>query len=152
MITITSTQRKIKISTKKMTQDIKKILRHLGYQDYDVNILLTTNRTIRKYNKTYRHKDKATDILSFPFYPDLKPGQRIEATAPEESCLGDIIISLEYVRKDIKKLYVSFDDRTQRLLVHGICHLLGYDHETDEDYELMLAQENELLELIAPAR
>lgn len=170
MISIKNNQRKIKISLTKLKREAAIILKALGYSHFDVNILLTTNHTIRKYNREFRHKDKATDILSFPFhYPttlpyelrranNFKPGERIIAHTPADRCLGDIIISLEYMLKDVKKLFVDFDvsdialatadERMQRLLVHGICHLIGYDHETDEEYEVMLKKENELLTLL----
>ncbi len=145
MINVTTKQRKIKLSIPKLKRDAQTILRALGYADFDVNIFLTTNKTIRFYNKQYRNKDKATDILSFPYHYHAKPGEQIVAQTPEDYCLGDIIISLEYVRTNIKKLETTFDERMQRLLAHGICHLIGYDHETDEDYEVMLTKENELL-------
>lgn len=145
MITLATAQRKIKINRAQLQRDAQTILTAVGYPDFDLNILLTTNKTIRAYNKQFRHKDKATDILSFPYHYEIKPGQKIIARTPEDKCLGDIIISLEYVRKDVKKMETTFDKRMQRLLVHGICHLIGYDHETDEEYEVMLKKENELL-------
>jgi len=148
MILIKNTQRKIKIDTKQLHTDAQKVLDLLKYPDFDLGIWLTTNKTIHYYNKTYRHKDKPTDILSFPTYPELKAGQRIKATADDEKGLGDLIISLEYVQKDAKKLGVTFDQRMQRLLVHGICHLLGYDHIEDADYKVMLRKEMYLLKML----
>lgn len=145
MINVITKQHKIKMSIPKLKRDARIILRALGYADFDVNIFLTTNKTIRAYNKQYRNKDKATDILSFPYHYNIKPGEQIVAQSIDDKCLGDLIISLEYVRKDIKKLDTTFDERMQRLLVHGFCHLIGYDHETDEEYEVMLKKENELL-------
>jgi probable rRNA maturation factor len=148
MVSIINRQKKIKISVTAFKRDAAVLLRALGYQYFDVTIVLTTNKSIRAYNQHYRHKDKATDILSFPFHNNITPGERIFAQSRAERCLGDIIISLEFVRTDIKKMETSFDERMQRLLVHGICHLIGYDHETDEEYDVMLKKENELLALL----
>ena len=75
MILIKNSQRKIKINQKRLKSNAQKILDVLGYGDYDLGIWLTTNKTIQKYNKTYRDKNKPTNILSFPYYPNLKPGE-----------------------------------------------------------------------------
>jgi probable rRNA maturation factor len=148
MITIKNTQRSLTVNSQKLKKTVQKILDRLNYADFDIGIWLTTNETIRKYNKQYRNKDKATDILSFPFYPDLKAGERITTEKVEEKNLGDIIISLEYVLKDAPKWDQSFAQRMDILLVHGICHLLGYDHLKDEDYTVMKEQEELLLQEI----
>ncbi len=145
MILIKNTQRTIPVNVVALKNDTHKILELLDYADFDLGIWLTTNKTIAQYNKTYRHKDKPTDILSFPAYPELKAGQRIKTTTDDEKNLGDLIISLEYVQQAAKKLGVTFEERLQRLLVHGICHLLGYDHIEDADYKVMLKKETELL-------
>ena len=99
-------------------------------------------------NRQFRDKDKPTDILSFPFYPHLQAGERIEAEDQDETNLGDIIISPEYVKSDLEQWDENFEQRMQTLLVHGICHLLGYDHLQDAEYAVMLAKEQELGKLI----
>ena len=148
MILIKNTQRKIPVSLTRLKKDAQKILNELGYSDFDLGIWITTNTTIRSYNRDYRDKDKPTDILSFPFYPDLKAGQKIVAQNSEEMNLGDLILSAEYIQKAADELGVSFYDRLQLLLVHGICHLLGYDHEDDDDFALMQKKEKALLKKI----
>jgi rRNA maturation RNase YbeY len=145
MITITNRQRTIKVDTKQFKADAQKILELLGYPDYDLGILLTTNKTIQRYNRDYRTKDKPTDILSFPYHPDLKAGERIVPESEEDKNLGDILIALEYVKKDAPNWNQTFEQRMRVLLVHGICHLLGYDHILDTDYEVMKKQEELLL-------
>lgn len=145
MILIKNTQRTVSIDTKKMARDAQKILTLLDYADFDLGIWLTTEKTIREYNRQYRNKDKATDILSFPFYPALKAGERIMAQSDEEKNLGDLIIAPSYVQKDAVRYDMSFEQRMPVLLVHGICHLLGYDHIEDEDFAVMKKQEEWLL-------
>lgn len=148
MILIKNTQRKIKIDTAELKNNTQEILNALGYPDYDISIWLTTNKTIHYYNKNYRQKDKPTDILSFPYHTELKAGQKIKPKEPEDKNLGDIIISLEYVKKDLPRWNKSFEERMKILLVHGICHLLGYDHIEDSDYKVMHKKEAELLNII----
>jgi probable rRNA maturation factor len=149
MILIKNTQRKVPLDVERLHKEAQAVLDILGYHDYDLGIWITTNRTIRAYNRTYRFKDKPTDILSFPYYPDLKPGERIRPTSDEEKNLGDIIISAEYVLQEAKKYGVTLDDRLRVLLVHGICHLLGYDHISDDDYRQMQAKETFILNTLA---
>ncbi len=141
MVTIHNKQRKIPVDTKQMRAITQKILDILKYSDFDIGILLTNNKTIRDYNRSYRNKDKPTDILSFSYHSDLKPGKRIKVKTEEDKNLGDLILSLEYIKKEAEKLEVSLDERLKVLLVHGICHLLGYDHVTDAQWRSMRAKE-----------
>jgi probable rRNA maturation factor len=145
MITIVNKQRKIACNIEQLTADAQTLLQLLNYSDFDLGILLTTESAIKKYNRDYRHKDAPTDILSFPYHANLKAGRRIKVAYPEDKNLGDLIIAPAYVVKDAKKLGVTFENRMQRLLVHGICHLLGYDHMQDADYAVMLKKEKFLL-------
>ncbi|MFA6066402.1 MAG: rRNA maturation RNase YbeY [Candidatus Babeliaceae bacterium] len=144
MILIKNTQRKVILDTQKLEQNAQVLLDSLRYSDYDLGIWITTNKTIRLYNKTYRHKDKATDILSFMNYPQLQAGKRIRPIDGDKN-LGDLIISAEYVVQEALKYNVTLEQRLQVLLVHGICHLLGYDHIEDADYRRMRAKEAYLL-------
>jgi probable rRNA maturation factor len=145
MITIKNRTRRIKIDEQWLKSQAQKILNILAYPDFDLGILLTTNASIRVFNRQYRGKDKPTDILSFAFHPTLKAGQRIKVSSEDEKNLGDLIISLEYIYTDPKKMGDTFTKRMQILLVHGICHLLGYDHEKDDEYQVMQAKEQEIL-------
>jgi probable rRNA maturation factor len=148
MITINNRQRKITIDSKKLKSDAQKVLNLLDYADFDLGILLANNATIHKYNATYRGHDKPTDILSFPAHPTLKAGERIVTDNDDDKNLGDLIIAPEYVQAEAQKLKVTLEQRLQRLLVHGICHLLGYDHIEDHDYKIMLQKEMYLLRML----
>ncbi len=141
MITIKNTQRKIIVNTKQLKQDIQDILDLLHYSDFAVGVMLTTNKTIKHYNALYRHKDNPTDILAFPFHTTVKAGNRIKAKTSDEKNLGDLIISLEYVKNAAQELNTTFEQRLRILIVHGICHLLGYDHIKDTDYKKMHRKE-----------
>jgi rRNA maturation RNase YbeY len=146
MITIKNNQRTIKVNTKLLKQQAQTLLDMLDYSDFDLGIMLVSDVAMQKYNATYRHKDKPTDILSFAHHSDIKAGERIVISDDEdEKNLGDLIIAPAYVQADAKRLRTTFGRRMERLLVHGICHLLGYDHERDEDYTIMLKKEMVLL-------
>ena len=143
MITIRNSQRKVAVNQMKLRRDAEKILHILDYSEFDLGIWITNNSTIKRYNKNFRNINKATDILSFPFYPELKPGKRIKAASDEEKNLGDIIISAEYLFAQYQA--DGFENRLQRILVHGICHLLAYDHKTDTEFKIMNKLEKHLL-------
>ena len=148
MITIKNRVRSIAVDEAQLKRNIQKILNEINYPDYDLGILLTTNKTIKKYNKFYRNKNKPTDILSFSYYPDLEPGSRIKPASEEEKNLGDLIISLERTKTDAKQLGIPFKTRLNQLVVHGICHLLGYDHVTEKAYQQMKKKEELLLSFV----
>ena len=127
----------------------EKILNYLGYDDFDLGILLTTEKTIQKYNKDFRDKDKATDVLSFPYHTELKAGKKIKVLSDEDKNLGDIIIAVSYVFENKHNLDGDFNSRMDRMLVHAICHLLGHDHIQDADFKKMMSLENKLIKIIA---
>ena len=79
-----------------------------------INLILTNDREIRKLNRIYRHKDKATDVLAFPMN--------------EEGIIGDIAISRDTAQRNAKQFGVKLRDELKRLTVHGVLHLLGYKH------------------------
>ena len=87
--------------------------------DKDIELLITSNDTIQEINKEHRGIDKATDVLSFP-YEEMP-------MAP----LGSIVISQEYVEQKAKEFGHKEEDELTLLFIHGLLHLLGYDHEVD---------------------
>lgn len=148
MILIKNSQRKVLLNLHKIKEKIKQILKVLGYEDFDIGIWFTSEIMIRKYNKKYRRLDKATDVLSFPYHTNLKAGEQIHVVTPDDKNLGDIIISPQIVAKDALDADTTFDQQLQRVLIHAILHLLGYDHIKDSDYKIMQAKEKKLFEKI----
>jgi len=134
------------INNKVLKHDAEKLLKLLGYSEFDLGILITTDKEIQRYNKQFRKIDKPTDILSFPYLEQDLEQEKTKKLMGDEKNLGDIIISAERAAHDAQELGLSLELRLRVLLVHGICHLLGYDHQTDTDYNRMNAQEQELLD------
>lgn len=145
MIVIKNTQRTVALNIPKIKRMLQKIVTIIGYDDFDLGVWFATNKTIQDYNATYRNKNKPTDILSFSYHPNLQAGQKIKVTFPEDKNLGDLILSPEYIQKAAAEMQQSFEERLEVLLVHGICHLLGYDHERDEDFKKMQRKEKMIL-------
>ncbi|HEX6015992.1 MAG TPA: rRNA maturation RNase YbeY [Geminicoccaceae bacterium] len=111
--------------------------------DVEVSVLLANDRRIRELNLAYRGKDSATNVLSFPAGED-----GVAASAPGTArpvLLGDIAVALETTVREAAAAGKPAADHLVHLLVHGALHLLGHDHEEDEQAERMEAREVELL-------
>ncbi|MBP7854351.1 rRNA maturation RNase YbeY [Candidatus Babeliales bacterium] len=147
MIIVKNKVKTISFSSSSFKQKAEKILQYLKYSDFDLTILLVSDSVMKKYNKKFRNIDKTTDVLSFPYYTDTVAGKRVKVM-DDEQILGDILISLPYVQENRHNLPGDFEQRMNRMLVHGICHLLGYDHQTDADYKKMIRLENKLIKMI----
>ncbi len=106
--------------------------------------MLSGNKEIKNLNKKFRKKDKVTDILSFPFQTKIELKKKLKKR--KEIYLGDIIINLNKVKKkNIKKNFkVEFD----LLWIHGLVHLLGYDHKKNQDYKKMNSLEKKYFDLV----
>jgi len=106
--------------SRKLEKIADAILKLAGRDQAELSLALIGNAEMRQLNARYRHKDYPTDVLSFP----------IEGTmAAESSLLGDVIISVEKARQQAKERRHAVDLEMATLLIHGIVHLLGYDHE-----------------------
>ena len=147
MINIKNRLKNSSFNTENYKLQAQKALDILGYTDFDLGIMLTTNITIKKYNAQYRNKNNATDVLSFPFH-SIPAGRKIKAVNNDEKNLGDIIISVEYVQHAAKKLNSTFEKRMNRMLIHSICHLLGYNHLQDDEFAIMIKKEKSLAKAI----
>lgn len=107
--------------------------------DHEVSVLLCDGPAIRRLNARWRGKDKPTDVLSFPLHePDV-------AAAPPPGPIGDVVVALPVVRRQAAEAGVGFESRLARLLVHGLLHLMGHDHERDADARRMEREERRLL-------
>jgi probable rRNA maturation factor len=116
----------------------RQYLDRLELQDCELSLSLVGDRAIRRLNRTWRKKDKATDVLSFPAgdAPAGVPGPRL---------LGDVVISLDTARRQAKEYERSLDVEMARYLAHGILHLLGHDHEKPAEAKRMAVLEERLL-------
>ena len=126
-----------------------------------VHILLCDDEAIRGYNKEWRQIDRSTDVLSFPLvsYPGSKtagecPKRLMQAYDDETNCcmLGDLIISVPHALTQAEEYGHSPEREFAYLTVHGLCHLMGYDHIDPDDKVRMRAKEEEILASIGLTR
>jgi len=106
----------------------------------ELGIVVTDDEQVRKLNNRYGGEDKATDVLSF----SLREGEEFVSPDATER-LGEVIISLEMAERQAAEAAHPVADEMAHLLVHGILHLLGYDHAEPEDERVMRAREDALL-------
>jgi len=118
---------------------MEKIL--LSLTSRSVELIVTNNDSIAKINSKYRAKDRATDVLSFPLKYDLP--KEVLKNMP----LGSIVISADFVKQKAEEFNHSIDDEFSLLFIHGLLHLLGYDHEVDSGE--MRQKEREIIELFS---
>ncbi len=114
----------------------------MGYSKGELSILLTGDEEIARLNSRYREKDGATNVLAFPMSDKPPPG-------PDAGMLGDIVVSMDTARRESDAYTETLPETVFRLLIHGLLHLLGYDHEVSEEEALrMEKEEKRLLSLV----
>ena len=115
---------------------VKSVLTMLELRNWEVSLLFCNNRYIQALNAQYRNKNEPTDVLSFPVGETLANGTFLA---------GDIVVSLDALAENAQFFNVCADEELRRLLVHGILHLSGDDHATNDADEPMLARQEDLL-------
>ena len=143
-VLIENRQDKYAITPKALKEKAQVILSALGSPDGELSILLLDDPQIAVLNKEYLQREGPTNVIAFP----MREGAFAEITP---DLLGDVVISLETAEKEGLAAGMSMEDRLGELMVHGILHLFGYDHETTEtEAQRMEAKSLELLEQIGP--
>ena len=107
-----------------------------------ISVILTNPDEIQQMNKEYRKIDKTTDVLSFPMY---ERDEILHLNKEIEEPIGDIVISVERVRKQAKEYEHSFERELAYMLVHGFYHIMGYDHMEEMEKKEMRAKEDVIL-------
>ena len=105
-----------------------------------LSILLSDNKRIKKLNKSFRNKDKPTDVLSFPFEKKLN--------LKKNTYLGDIVISYEFMNKPKNLTNLDFKNGVIKIFIHGFLHLLGHDHVKLKDFKKMSKEEEKIYKLV----
>jgi probable rRNA maturation factor len=117
MIEVVNRQRRVRIDTDAWADFAAKALDAIGKSGSSATIAFVSDKSIRKLNQQFRGIDKATDVLSFP--------------ADEADNLGDVAVSVETAAQQAKENGLTFENEIAQLILHGLLHLSGYDHETD---------------------
>ena len=124
MIEVVNRQRRRKIDRMRWCEFGEKAIQAIGTNDQNATIVFVSNDAITKLNRDFRAKNAATDVLSFP-------AEQAEFEKAEGLRLGDVVISIEQAARQAKEHGLSFENEVAQLILHGLLHLSGYDHETD---------------------
>ena len=125
-----------KISLPKVKRNARKILALVKERDAELSLAFVANREIERLNRKYRNQPNPTDVLSFPADGILEGKQRL---------LGDVVISVDRAEEQAKAGGWTLNEEIDRLLIHGILHLLGYDHErSKKQAQVMRALERKI--------
>jgi rRNA maturation RNase YbeY len=130
-----------------LTHLAERVLSALGESRSELSLELIGDRRMRRLNREYRKRDRPTDVLAFPIREAAMPRGASHPT----QMLGDVVISLPTVIRQAREAGRSIDDELAMLLVHGVLHLCGYDHEcSPREAARMSRRERALLHLISP--
>ena len=129
-------------------QIIKKAIKRLGQpQNIQISLSMIDKKTMQNLNLKSRKIDSVTDVLSFPTL-DLKAGEIIdikkEISFDNHIFLGDVVLCKDQIKKQAKDFGLGYKYEMQKMILHSLLHLLGYDHIEEEDYKLMQDVENKI--------
>lgn len=144
-VVLRNLQKVVPLRRARLRKDVDTLRHILGVQKFDLGIICVDNHRIQQINHIYRKKNVPTDVLSFPFYEDLRPGKLPCPLHRDELNLGDIFLGVEFVMKQCQEESMDLHGALTVITAHGICHLLGYRHETEEEWAEMLQRESYIL-------
>jgi probable rRNA maturation factor len=125
MIEVINRQRSRKLDAKRCREFGERALRAIDSGKQTATIVLVSDAAIRKLNRQFRGQDQVTDVLSFPNQPE-------PFEAENQSQLGEIVISIQRAAVQAKENGLTFSNEVEQLILHGLLHLCGHDHETDD--------------------
>ena len=134
---------------------IRAALEHENFNhDCFVSVTVTDNDNIRDINREQRNIDRATDVLSFPVleFEDGKMVENVGDTYEDKLILGDIVLSLERAMEQCREYGHSFEREVGYLVCHSVLHLLGYDHENEDERAVMREKEESVMDSLKLTR
>jgi len=146
VIYLRRTTRKHRVRSRALVRAAGVLLGAVGLREASLSLSLVGDGAMRRLNREYRGRDRATDVLAFPlFAPFALPGAGDGAA---ERLLGDVVISLDSAERQARDYGARLDAEVKRLLIHGLLHLLGHDHEQPVERRRMQAEERRLARAI----
>jgi probable rRNA maturation factor len=141
-VSVLNRQDRVPVDRRKIGAAARRILKTLGYEGYELTVVLVDDREITRLNRQYFRRNRPTNVISFPLMDDSPVSLR-------SRILGDVVISAETAQRDAGKAGEQAQDEILFLLVHGILHLFGYDHEGAKEERLgMETKEREIFSLL----
>lgn len=126
------------LSHREIKRMVRAVAKRIGIGNALISIAFVSSGEIKRLNRIYRNRNKPTDVLSFGFSPASGDEKRFKNT-------GELIISRFEAKINAKKKGIAVSDEVRLLIVHGVLHLAGYDHETKKEEKQMFALQNMIL-------
>lgn len=143
MIYLRNTTRRRRLATGRIASAARTLLAAVGRPDAALSLSFVGDAAMRRLNREHRGKDRTTDVLSFPLFEPFAVPKRARPGEPE-LLLGDIIISVDVAVRQAAAYGATPQREIERLLIHGVLHLLGHDHEEPRERARMLREEKRL--------
>ncbi|XP_049641443.1 endoribonuclease YbeY [Suncus etruscus] len=144
-LVLKNVQRAVGLRRAPLRRRIEVLRQILGVQKFDVAIICVDNKKIQHINRIYRKKNIPTDVLSFPYHENLTAGEIPQPDFPDDYNLGDIFLGVEYIFQQCRG-GEDFHDVLTVTATHGLCHLLGFTHNTETEWQKMFLKEQQVLE------
>ncbi len=139
-VSVLNRQDRVPVDRRKIGAAARRILKTLGYEGYELTVVLVDDREITRLNRQYFRRNRPTNVISFPLMDD-------SPVSFPSRLVGDVVISAETARRDAGEVGKKAEDEILFLMIHGILHLAGYDHEGSvAERRKMEAKEKELFE------
>jgi probable rRNA maturation factor len=143
-VSVLNRQDRVPVDRRKIGAAARRILKTLGYEGYELTVVLADDRAITRLNRQYFHRNRPTNVISFPMMDDSPVSLR-------SRILGDVVISAETAQRDAGEAGEKAEEEILFLMIHGILHLAGYDHEGSvAERRKMEAKEKEFFEALNP--
>jgi probable rRNA maturation factor len=147
VIYLRNSTRKRALPLRRLERSARRLLAATGRPNASLSLTFVGDAAMRRINREHRGKDRTTDVLSFPLYePFAVPKRALAGQA--ELLIGDIIISVDAAARQAAAYDAKLEAEIERLLVHGIAHLLGHDHEVAHERARMVRAEKRLAKAI----
>ncbi|XP_050393596.1 endoribonuclease YbeY [Patella vulgata] len=140
-------QKAVHLDVQVFKNEINTLRELFQVHQYELSVICVENEYIQSLNRKYRGLDEPTDVLAFPFHKYDVPGKLpcLEDTNTELNQLGDIVLCLPYIADQCKQNNEKLCNTLPVMVTHGICHLIGYDHETQKQWREMYNTELNIL-------
>jgi probable rRNA maturation factor len=138
------------VDARALKRALRKLLANVDQSDAAISLTLVDDAAIRALNREHRGKDKPTDVLSFPLEPPPQHASHVgdpkslKGVGPPERLLGDIVISIDTARRQAAGYDAPLQRELERLVIHGLLHVLGHDHMEPDERAVMEAEERRL--------
>lgn len=138
------------VDSRRVKRTVQSLLKAVGEEGSSISVSLVSDAQIQDLNKLHRGKDKPTDVLSFPLIESTLTDAPAQSADPaiEERMIGDIVISVDTARRQAADYDAQLQDEIDRLLIHGVLHIVGHDHEEPDERARMEREERRLADVI----